>query len=346
MKGKLGKIPVIFILAMFLMSFVAVFPVSAVPADIWMAPSTNPPPPGPYISFTWEITIWVDTQGAPLFAYQVMVDLSCLDDYVEVVSARNNKGDGSWVFQGKATVGTIPVIIDKDLDGNPDGALLGDSILTGTAFTGVGTLGVLELHIKAGPSKGETIDCIMDIVEGADTFLLDDGLFDIPYSAIDGTFYWEYEYPTTHPHAAVHNPGPPRSPLDGYCTTDFLAGGDTIWNCTDFDVDVYISTLDPMWGLTTATINLQFDPTLLDIIGGLNNITMNPIWPISTKNIVGDTIELYVEWPCGIDPGEIDPSYPKPNSVLVATIRFHIFDQKTIPPEAPGYQDEVDLVFT
>lgn len=204
---------------------------------------------------------------------------------------------------------------------------------------GYGSLSWVEFEIIAAPSKGECLHSDFDITTGVaagDTFV-ENPEGGVEFTTYDGEVDYNYAQPGINPHMAVHNPGP--YPYECTTTWFFRKEGNATgqpWNCTWFQVDIYICELDPAWGLTNASFVLSYDPTEIYTDPTGANITIyDPPWNVSSVNVIDGTIEIFVEHPCGLPAGYLE-DFPKENSVLVATILFHIFDQGSFP--------EVDVV--
>jgi hypothetical protein len=111
---------------------------------------------------------------------------------------------------------------------------------------------------------------------------------------------------------------------------------------SSFDVKIYIENLAVAWELTNATFCLCYNTTVIDVIGGTANITLNTaVWNDANSTMpvthgTPDQINFTVYPKAGIVPS---------GKVLVATVRFTIMIQRTVPPYPIGYYDKSTLTF-
>src|SRR3989304_9930398 len=95
--------------AMIFLSMMAISPAFAA-EEIFMTPSVNPPAPGPSVGFKWNVTIWVKDYDNPnVQAFQVKLLYNGVAAKINATRAWLGMGDPSYVFVGRATVGTPAV---------------------------------------------------------------------------------------------------------------------------------------------------------------------------------------------------------------------------------------------
>jgi len=283
--------------------------------------STDNPPPS-----TFTVEVWV-SGVVDMFAWQVYMTynasvLNCTNAWVPTT-------DPDYVFYGRVTAPSA----DPDAVCPYSGlkAVLGsDAILSGDKFTGTGKMLVIEFEPIAGPDKYQTLSSVLNITYPAGS---------VPFDSVwspDGTNFYSadiyengyYEYvwspPTTNPYLAV---SPDTLTFDMY----------TPWNCTYFDVEVYLMQVDPGWALHNATFDLSYNSTLTETEAA--NITIDSAW--TTYSVTVDpgagNIHIFV--------ADYVP-FPPSGDVLIATITFHIIGQGAAPPRTPGSYDVSDLVFS
>jgi len=97
-----------------------------------------------------------------------------------------------------------------------------------------------------------------------------------------------------------------------------------------FDVNIRLH-VDPAWGLTNATFTLNYNETLIKVIGGAANVTIDSFWT-EPPNITFDVDKITILVRA--------PSAPGPDA-LVATIKFTVMYQGVAP-----YEDSTDLTFS
>ena len=338
MKRNLGKISVISIIAMLIFSFMTVLPVFADTqlARIFMTPSVNPPAPGPYVCFRWNLTFWVENVTG-LWAFQVFLDLTACDEYLNVTGAWLPTWDADWVFKNRGTVMPEPAIYDKDKDGNNDQAKVGDTIMVGTAVNvPLGSpkkLAIIELHIKKAPEKYQTINCVLNI-DNADTYLLDELLHDIPATKENGSYTWAWT-PPPPAQFAVYNPLRAWPSTDGFTAptpTTFKFDRYHVWNSTDFDVEIYLRDYNELWGITAGGFVLKFNTTLIKPLGLIPCYTY-----VSGVDPMPDNVTIpapWTTWTIHYEPAlpwdkltiTVDTPVPAPptGDLLIAIITFHI----------------------
>ena len=95
----------------------------------------------------------------------------------------------------------------------------------------------------------------------------------------------------------------------------------------EFNVSIYIKSLDAAWSLQNATFSLSYNNTLIDIIGDSANVTVPSLWRGSNKVTVlrqpseNATLNVTLN----------DPSVTPTGDQLAATIKFTLMYQGTYP---------------
>jgi hypothetical protein len=110
-----------------------------------------------------------------------------------------------------------------------------------------------------------------------------------------------------------------------------------------FDIDVLIKSLSAAWYLTGASFDLTFNATVIDIIGGSANVTIDPLWTTWTVTVTVDPDPAVLDF---VSINVSDPSSNPEGDVLVATITFTVVMQQLSPPAPPGTFDKSDLIFS
>lgn len=234
--------------------------------------------------------------------------------------------DPDYVFFGKT--GTIGDPSLTSVDPDYDRIMLGETLLADADLVAdhVYLLARFNFTVIAVPSKGEVFSCDLNI-NNDQTFLYDAAgeIITGPDPDIsDGYYELSWAAPPPPKFDVVRADGQPWPLLfDKW----FDHVGET------FDVEIYIMDLDAAWGTTNATFILSYNNTLIDIVGGAANVTVNPDWTTSE-----------VTFPA---PGQLqvmvkDYATPPPaGDVLICTIKFTVMYQGTYPEV-----DQTDLTFT
>jgi hypothetical protein len=174
------------------------------------------------------------------------------------------------------------------------------------------------------------------------------GVYLDPLACSDAVYTFSYELPSNYPHmgiehdggfgpAVMGNPGgtPASWPVTWGPYPPYANG------TSGFNALLYIKNLDPAWGLWNASFTLTYNSTVIDVLGGTANITLDSNWPSAEASITYSpgTITIYVENYTGTVP-------PLPNKVLVATVKFTVMIQGASPPLPPGYYDDSLLTYS
>jgi len=327
MKHKANSLLNVILIATLLASMLAILPPAYAAFEVYMVPSANVFDTDTVsVSYKWNITFYVadiPTPGAFAFQFKCFFNTA----FLEVTGAWLSVGDPTYIFFGKSTVSPSPAI-----DNIGGSVLVGDSILVGAATSGAGPfkLGIVEFHIKAGPSKYETLYSDLTI-DNADTYLLNEALDEIGgLTKTNGYVQYDWAPPTTNPDL-VAQPVDPADPDASLVDQTLTFNQFKWWNCTNFDVRVELQGLEAGWALHNASFTLSYNDTLTDLV----TVVVDAAWTTS----VVDTTTLGV-----IDVFVADYATPPPSGdVLIVTITFHIQGQTgTFSPA----QDESHLDFS
>ena len=184
-----------------------------------------------------------------------------------------NKYNTSYVFYTATSVTSSITSPSYTHIGAHEGSLLiADAIIAGTAWKGTkGLLCIIEFEITATPETGK-LNCTLDITNPY-TWIKPDELQN-KATFEDGWYEWEWAKPGpahmgVQPTYTKYGPYPPS------------AVGEA------FDIEVYIEDLDIMWELQNATFDLVYNATVIDVIGGEENITIAPLWGTNIITIEG-----------------------------------------------------------
>jgi hypothetical protein len=211
-----------------------------------------------------------------------------------------------------------------------------------------GTLFWAEFEILIGPDKVNTVlTSMIDIsteyqANGAGNTWVHDSSTDTYWglTCSDAIYTFTWAQPTTNPHMGIEHDNGFGVPMS---TSPLPAVWPITWgpsppNVTGsgFTTSLYIENLDPAWGLWNASFTLSYNSTVIDVLGGLANITIDSNWRASTPAYVPGTITIYVE----------NYTTPSPGwKVLVGTVKFTINIMQASPPLPFGYFDGSMLTY-
>ena len=143
--------------------------------------------------------------------------------------------------------GLGPILVPPDFS-VPGSVLAGAAALSGT-FTGTGTLAVLTLKIIQGVSGGGPTSVTCDITFagiGTDTFLLDGGGLDIPFTPVNGVYEYMWVVPVNNiDFKLAPTPIKPTKIGDG------------------FSVNVQVSNVNPNWEIIAFQFSIMWNTTLI-----------------------------------------------------------------------------------
>jgi hypothetical protein len=300
--------------------------------------TTNP-------GYLFNVTVWLN-MTTDVFCYQIALRYN--RTHLKALRSGFTAGVKSQFMEGHTTSTSGPTI-DTSFLGN--GSVLafescyGEDNITAPQH---GSLIWIEFEILAVPGKGETLTSKIDISTEypTNTFVQDPDLDDIPITPYDADYTYEYADPSYNPNMAIEHDGfygvPPASILPPSSWPVYWGPYPPTVIGSSFDAKIYIENLAAAWGLTSATFCLCYNTTVIDVIGGTANITLNTAVWNDTTSVITVTHDT---------PDEINFTvYPKAavvpsGKVLVATVRFTIMKQEAVPPYPIGYYDKSDLDF-
>ncbi|MBS7633358.1 hypothetical protein KEJ15_07075 [Candidatus Bathyarchaeota archaeon] len=117
----------------------------------------------------------------------------------------------------------------------------------------------------------------------------------------------------------------------------------TVWLGHAFNEDIVINDVDEALGLTGASFTLTYNATVIGIVGGNANVTMDLLWTTFAVT-VSENLD-----PATLDTVNISVSDPASNpsgNVHVATIRFTVMTQAGNPPTPSSDVDYSFLEFS
>jgi archaellum component FlaG (FlaF/FlaG flagellin family) len=244
----------------------------------------------------FNATVWL-YNVTDLWAYEVKLYVN--DTLLNITRAWRPTWDSHWVFYGKSTVGLIPSFYDLDHNGRSESVLVGDSMLSGTSFTGSGLLAVIEFQIMYAPSKGN-VSCNLAI-DNVDTSLLNSNLDEISAIKING--FYKYVGP----------PPPPIPKATMYIEPDKIVDP-TLVPCNYFRVNVSIANAT---GVYSFNFKLGYDVTTITV----KNATLGSFFPPSaTFQVFIDNVAGYISFSAVLTP----PNPPVSGDGVLAIITFHV----------------------
>ena len=330
MKSRLAKALVILITAMLLVSIVPVF--AGAPSEahdapaMWIEPASidlTTGEPLHTIGYLFNLTVAVNMSlDQYVGAWQTKILFN--PAYVEAVRAEYTDGIKSNWFAGLGTIPVIPII------DNVTGYVLHGESLVGAAVNnlGAGTLFWVEFVVTDVPPKSGSISFDFDITTTYpdDTYVMDENDAVISMSTYNCAYSFIWEFPAK-PRLAVDPTGVEYGPYPPSVV------GET------FDIKVYIDDLAAAWDLVNASFGLCYNTTVIDVIGGVANITIDSLWASYTiviTHAVPDRIDILVE----------NPSSTPSGDVSIATIKFTVMIQQESPPYPLNWVDTSDLTFS
>jgi hypothetical protein len=272
--------------------------------------------------------------------------------WLKCTRAGYTAGTTSMYFLGHATTEAgNPPIIDTSFLGN--GSVLVSGGCTGTDnVTGPhsGTLIWAEMQIMIGPNKGENFTGKFDISTkySATTWVKDPGLVKIALTPYDSDIWYAWAPPTTKPFMGIeHDNGfgpflPSPTPANTWplVWSQYAPGLGVRANMTSgFSALIYVKNIDPAWYMQNVTFTLSWNSTVIDVLGGLGNVTVDGAWTVVSSTIGAGSLTLALTGFTGSVP-------PLSNKVLVATVKFTVMIQGLVPPLPAGYFDKSLLTFS
>ncbi|MEM1589428.1 MAG: hypothetical protein QW175_03295 [Candidatus Bathyarchaeia archaeon] len=308
------------IVALLFLSAVAVFPVYASPAPIYLVPSefkftTATAAPGT----RFVAAVWVGNVEH-LYSFQFIIEID--DELLNITRAwLPPLDDTQYVFYGKSTVRPTPTLYDSDGDGVCESVLVGDSIMGPGEFSGTGKLGFVEFEIIKAPGKYETLSCPIHFVP-SETFGQDPNLQDISFEPQDGYYEFKWLPPAVNPTIAIR---PEYFPIDQYTNVSTLPS-------PHVSVDLKIENLELGWALHNASFKITYNTPqeILSLVG----VDPAPEWATAIIDTsVPNEISIYVE-------GHTNPV----GNIRVATLKFDVTYQGINPPQAESNVSDIKIV--
>jgi len=291
---------------------------------------------------------------ADVFAYQI--GLLYNRTWLKCTKAGYTAGTTSMYMLGHATTEAgNPPVIDTSFLGN--GSILVSGGCTGSDYIPAnatnphsGTLIWAEFQIMKVPNKGETFLGKFDISTkyNATTWVQDPGLSKIAITPDDSDISYAWAPPTTKPFMGIEHdngfgPFPPIvTPANTWplVWSQYAPGiGVTANGTSGFNALIYVKQIDPAWYLNNVTFTLTWNQTVIDVLGGMLNVTVDPAWTIVSSSVVPGSLTLVLTGFTGTAP-------PLPNKVLVATAKFTVMIQGRVPPLPAGTFDKSLLTFS
>jgi hypothetical protein len=347
---KIAKIAAIMIVATLLMAIAPAFAAVSRNADsMFIDPDTSAyTTAGTSVGYLFNVTVWLNVSAAQtVFSYQIGLHYNRTQ--LQCIAAGYTLVTKSSFMSSVTTSGLIQ--IDTSFLGN--GSILASEASLSTAVAGpkVDTLIWAEFMILIAPNKisgplSSSINISKEYkANGAGNTWVDttgSGTYLDPLNCYDDSYTYTWAQPTLLPYMGIEHDtgfGVPMSTNPGPATWPVTWGPNPPYvNMTSgFTASLYINDLDANWGLWNASFTLSYNSTVIDVLGGTANITINPLWlGLNTKVYVPGTIDIYVE-NYTISPG---------NHTLVATIMFTVMIQGSAPPLPFGYFDSSMLTYS
>jgi len=304
-KRGASSITLLFTLCLTLIWTTSTSPAYAV-EEIYIEPAVNPPA-SPYVGYKWNITIWIKDYDNPnVFSWQVRLNYDPAAG-IDLTRAWNPTWDAAYIFTGRSSVNLPPAIaLGTVLVGD---SLLGDGVAE-TTPPNPAKLAIVEFQILNAPAKYQTLSTELSI-NNVDTFVGDfDNIYRDPIKT-GGTYTWAWQPPPTKSNVAVQ-------------PSSIEFGSSPPPTGQAFNVSVMIENLDVDWGLTEANVTIAFNATVIDIVGGVANVTIDPSrWTVTklafnyNADPALDNITIHVE-----SVGDKGGSPPKDE--LIAAIKFTV----------------------
>ena len=338
MRKLLKNASVSVIIAVLLASVFAVLPaeIKASPAPrIYMDDPYGPD--GQYIFDTnniitpFNVTIWVES-AEPFDMNMFQIYIIYDHRYLNVTSVNGilrawpnqNLGARNWdseyVFYG-ISGGAIGNPVYYYIDASHGAVMWGDLVPDDVSVSGRKMLARIEFEVVAYPPKGigSYVDSVLNI-DNDDTFIYSSAGPVPDVTKTDGYYYLEWAVPppvtpAVEPTYVEFGPWPPS------------AVGQA------FDIQLLIKDVNPAWGMVNASLSLCFNNTVIDIVGGVANVTVDPFWTVSSVTVEPGKVSINVSDPVDTPSGD----------VLVATIKFTVMTQAESPPYPANYVDESPL---
>ena len=300
------------------------------------------------LGFKFNVTVWLNMTnvGAASGIDTWQVKLYFNKTQLHALRTGYTEGATSQLFAGLTTTSVTPVI-DNILIGY---VTHGEScVLNAPPYKPVpcsGSLIWIEFNVTKVPPKGGTLRSLFRM-NTTETAVVDNlGNFYPPGQMTKYFGFYEFKWEPPPPalmaveHDGFYGVLPPSIPANDVWPVTWGPYPPTV-NGSAFDAKIYIENLAAAWNLTSASFCLCYNTSVIDTT--LGNITLNTaVWkpvPASVITIVHgvpDEIDFTVYPKAGVVPS---------GKVLVATVKFYIYDQKPSPPYPMGYYDKSQLNF-
>jgi len=193
-----------------------------------------------------------------------------------------------------------------------------------------GTLFYATFNVTATPPKGQSFSSAFNITYQyglTNTYVWDPVGVPLAFNVFDASYSYVWSPPTTKPYMGIE--GPSAWPLT-------YGPGPAIGQT--FNAKVYVKQIDPAWYLKNVTFTLKWNSTVIDVLGGTANRTLDPAWSVISESLVAG------QWDFTADYTGSAPMLP--NKVLVATLTFTVQTQQISPPASTLAFDESYLTFS
>jgi len=334
MKRKLGKslaFSIIAALFISMMSAISIIPVFALPPGphIYMDGPYNFDTSTVSTGYKFNVTIYIENLTYPYLAMSWQLNLyydqsmiNVTEFYGKVTKApsyrvwpNDNLGGRAWnnnyLFRNDS--GTIGNPFWYNLGANSASVKWADVLAGDTNVTEKRMMGRVEFKVIDVPDKLDVFNCTLGI-NNVDFKLYDSiGNMKTRYAiTVDDSWY------------ALTWKAPPKPYLAIDPTTKTFGPFPPSAVGQQFDIKVYIKELDAAWGLTNASIWVDYKTALIDT--EVANVTIAPAWDWSDVQVVHGTPDLVkiIVKETGLTP-------PSGTSVLVATIKFKVMYQGAYP---------------
>lgn len=279
------------------------------------------------VTTPFNVTIWVDTT-APFQMNMFQIYIIYDHRYINVTSVNGilrawpneQLGARNWnsqyVFYG-GTGGAIGNPVYYNIDASHGAVMWGDLVGSDVTVSGKKMLARIEFKVVAYPPKGvgNFFESVLNI-NNDDTFIYST-LGAVPDVTKENGYYkltWAVPpnvTPAVDPTLVQFGPWPPS------------AVGQ------DFDVKLLIKGVNPAWDMVYADLSLCFNNTVIDIVGGEANVTVDSLWTTYSVVVEPGVVHISVS----------DPTATPSGDVLVATIKFTVMFQAESPPYPTDWVD-------
>ena len=292
------------------------------------------------VGYQFNVTVALNvTDGAVpnFFSWQAYFDYP---SWVTPI-AEGFTGPGGTTSEWFAGHGTIP--IGPMVGGvSPFPMEAGESLKgSDVAVAKAATLFWTTFQINTAPAKGKTLLGSFSLTsESANVIVLEgDGSTQLPVNLVDDSANYTWSPPTAVPYMGIEAANYAPAGLSGLANLEYSsavsATGDT------FDMKLYVKNIDPNWYLNNITFTLTWNNSVIDTVGGLANVTVDPAWTGVVQSDAGGVYSFF-----GVYTGTAPPLSPS-NKVLVATLHFTVVVVQALsPPATAGYFDSSTLVFS